>query len=172
MIPLSNNIPGFFYDFSMSTLPYANFGIFNRIYAPIPDGCNTCHGTGGFIITAYQGDPPQGGLVYFFESCNDCIGSELCPGCMQPLALSFDLSAFESKVIHVNAQPERYLFAYDTNTFSYEQTLQLIPFEGFTCICCGWQYDPNINGNDYDKPDYDDGDYDYPALDASDYFLF
>jgi len=44
-----------------------------------------------------------------------------------------------------------------------------MPFEGFTCLCCGWSYDPDRR-YDNEPNDYDGGDYDYPALGASDYF--
>ena len=126
-----------------------NLTIFNEAYTPVNDGCDTCSCAGGFVSSELQGDPPMTGLVYYFEPCNDCIGQELCPGCLSPLSLSFDLSAFD-----------------------YSDALGNMPFEGFTCLVCGWVYDPSRHDDQGYEPDYDDGDYDYPALDASDYFSF
>lgn len=150
----------------------ANFDLLNAAYhdAANHDTCSTCYAAGGFITSEYQGDPPMGGTVDFFAACDTCLGSELCPGCMQPLALSFDLSAFEATTEWVAYNNPHYAtnMGYLKRTFDYEDAISKLPFEGFTCLVCGWQYDPDRH-NDHDDY-YDDGDYDYPALDASDYF--
>jgi hypothetical protein len=106
------------------------------------------------------------GMVNTFDVCNDCIGDEKCPGCMQPLSLSFDLSAFESKTIWIAYDNPYYAtnLGYLFRTFDYEDALGAMPFEGFVCSCCGWSYDPDRHYEN--EPDYDDGDYDYYALDA------
>jgi hypothetical protein len=159
-------------ELTLSLLPLADFTIFNETYTPSTDGCYTCNASGGFVGSEYQGDPPMDGMVNTFDVCNECIGDEKCPGCMQPLALSFDLSAFESKTEWIAYDNPYYAtnLGYLLRTFDYEDALEAMPFEGFVCSCCGWSYDPDRH---YDnEPDYDDGDYDYPALDASDMFPF
>lgn len=173
MLPLHNNTIGTTNRFAMSELPYANFNVFNRTYAPIQDGCYTCKASGGFISGEMQGDEHMIGWVESFESCNDCIGAELCPGCMQPLALSFDLSAFDAKIEWIAYDNPYYAtnLGYLSRTFDYEDAICAMPFVGFTCLCCGWQYDVERH-NDNEPEYYDDGDYDYPALDTSDYFSF
>ncbi len=157
-----------------SVLSYANFEIFNATYGDAEhDTCYTCSGTGGFVTGEMQGDEHMTGWVETFDSCSDCIGATLCPGCMQPLSLSFDLSAFEATTTWVAYDNPYYAtnLGYLKRTFDYEDALSAMPFEDFICLCCGWQYDPDRHyENDY-EPDYDDGDYDYPALDASEFFL-
>lgn len=141
----------------ISQLTRVDFTEFNKVYALISDGCDHCHSAGGFVSSELQGDPPMTGLVYFFEPCDSCIGQELCPGCLSPLSLSFDLSAFESvTTLHQSQYYPDTVWA-DT-TFSYEAALGNLPCEGFTCLVCGWQYDPSRyddQGYDYDI-DYDD----------------
>ena len=82
----------------VSYLPLADFRIFNDTYNPAPaddprDCCSKCNGAGGSTYAEYQGDPPMGAVVDFFEQCEDCVCAGLCPGCMQPLAYTFDYSA-------------------------------------------------------------------------------
>lgn len=148
----------------MSILPLADFTIFNDAYDSTQLGdhidCATCSGTGGFITTELVGDPPMIGYQDTFEACNDCIGNEKCPGCGADLKLSFDLSAFGTDVV----PPMETIFAFlagvgNLHTFSIEDALAAMPFEGFTCLCCGWQYDPDRH---YDQAaEYTD--YDFEA---------
>lgn len=154
---------------------FANFAIFNATYNSIDQTtCGTCKGAGGFISGEMQGDGYMTSWVETFEPCNECIGAELCPGCMQSLALSFDLSAFESKTEWIAYHNPYYAtnLGYLLRTFDYADAICAMPFVGFTCLCCGWQYDPARHNDQYDEPDYyDDGDYDYPDYDASGYNL-
>lgn len=138
MLPLTND-----------NLPLANFDIFNRTYGPIPDCCASCLGTSGWVGYEYQGDPPMGGMVNTFSTCETCIGSGLCPGCMQPLALSFDASAF-----YAASDNDLDIFYY-RSYFTSNYALCLMPTNSFVCLVCGWQYDPDRH---YDSEDdyYDD----------------
>jgi hypothetical protein len=162
-----------------SYLPHADFTILNDTYHTRSDHdcCATCNGRSGTVTTEWQGEPHYGAPVNFFDPCADCLGAGLCPGCMQPLALSFDQSAmpdYHYRVQHI----ERYNTDQSTTVADhytrdgYNDAISALPFEGFICLVCGWQYDADRfapSEDDYD--DYDDG-YgdDYPALDASDIF--
>lgn len=133
MIPLIND-----------NLPLANFDIFNATYSDlVGTDCATCSGSGGFVGYEYQGDPPMGGMVNTFTTCENCIGQELCPGCMQPLALSFDVSAFSEA-----ENTTKYKMVIGNNSvawpmYSYETVLCSMPTDSFICLVCDWQYDPD-----------------------------
>ena len=143
------------------------------IFLGIVDGCGTCSSAGGFLEREMQGDPPMTGMVSYVIPCPDCIGSALCPGCMQSLSLSFDLSAFgtDTKPRYEVTKDAIWGMPLYLNTFSYEDAISQLPTdpESFTCLICGWTYDPDRHADQHED-DYDDGDYDYPALDASGYF--
>lgn len=153
MLPLTNE-----------NLPLANFDLFNEAYGePAQDCCPDCIGKAGTITWEYQGDPPMGGMVTFFEACDSCIGQELCPGCMQPLALSFDVSAFEPQSYKlVNNHIAKAFIRYEPSylSFSYEDALSNMPTASFECLVCSWQYDPDRH---YDNDDYyeDEADHDF-----------
>lgn len=147
----------------MSILSLADFTIFNQTYDTTnQEGmCIACSGTGGFITSELIGDPPMTSYQDTFEACSDCIGNEKCPGCGAALSLSFDLSGFDDPTKVYN-DPE--LFNFITR-FDYIDALGAMPFEGFTCNCCSWQYDPECH---YDQ---DSGDDYYEEYDQSDYGL-
>ena len=143
MLPLSNK-----------SLPLANFDIFNRTYGPIGDSCPDCSGTSGYFTHEYQGDFPMGGMVMFFEPCPTCLGQELCPGCMQPLALSFDVSAFSTDEIptYTVSWSDK---IYPLHLYSYEDATGELPTNSFICLVCDWAYDPDRH-YDYDEdPGFD-----------------
>lgn len=158
-------IQKYYRDFYATFIWRASFDNYNAHYHTHTDpanyaGCLTCSKAGGFVTGEMQGDPPMTGYVEFFEPCDDCICNALCPGCMRPLELSFDLSAFSSTD---NGAPEVYTddhgneytipyIASGARTFDYDDALSYMPFDGFTCLVCGWQYDP---ARHYDN----DGDY-------------
>jgi len=181
-----------------SYLPYADFSIYNATYYDTRDrdSCSKCKGAGGSTYAEYQGDPPMGATVDFFEPCEQCIGAGLCPGCMQPLAYTFDLSAFGEdqpivkrttgyyyasnsgiRTIQVinppiiradNYEGQTYgIYEYDAYQLTADEALaDIYLYSWFSCTVCGWAYDAERLNNYYD----DSGDYDYPALDADQYF--
>lgn len=119
MLPLTN-----------ANLPLANFDIFNQTYSSeFWDCCPKCLGSGGFVGYEYQGDYPQGGMVDTFAVCEGCIGQELCPGCMQPLALSFDVSAFYAPDHYHSPTSSSWIWEY-----SFEQALGDMPTDSFICL--------------------------------------
>lgn len=138
----------------------ADFTIFNVTYGTADQEgmCTPCNGTGGFVTTELMDDPPMTGYQDTFESCSDCIGDEKCPGCGTDLKLSFDLSAFGNDMPPL-ADQDWDNFIVTPLRFNYEDALAAMPFEGFTCLCCGWQYDP---ARHYDQAD-DYTDYDFEA---------
>lgn len=159
---LSNNL-NCLWQPAISILPYADFTIFNATYDITNQVvmCTTCNATGGFITTELVGDPPMTGYQDTFDACYKCIGAEKCPGCGANLALSFDLSAFGVMrtwhLVNYSLQHKYY-----EDSFSFEDALGAMPFVGFTCSCCGWQYNPDRHydldsGDDYYEDDYQAG---------------
>lgn len=127
---------------------------YHREYDP-DDTCIACNGVGGHSSQELQGDGAWTGWINTFEACPDCICAEKCPGCMQPLSLSFDQSAFSTETRLAPAG-----FTYEVG-FSYQDALTAMPFEGFMCLVCGWQFDPQREvdaDNDYyeDEADHDE----------------
>lgn len=166
---------------------YANFSIYNQVYHIRNDNdvCAKCGGAGGSAYSEYTGDPPMGCVVDYFEPCDDCIGAGLCPGCMQPLAYTFDYSAFgEDQPLTKRATGWYYpsnsgirtiqminppiirndgyegqaygVYEYDAYTLTADEAAADICRDWFSCSVCGWRYDAE-RLNDY----YDDSDY-YP----------
>lgn len=136
------------------------FKIFNETYALADhETCASCNGVGGHSSQELRGDWPYGVLVSFFSACPNCIGAEKCPDCLQPLALSFDQSAFGEKRNQSNDGPFDDYWTNPDWTFTYEDALAVMPFVGFTCLVCGWQFDPQrevaVDNDYYDG--YDDG---------------
>lgn len=138
----------------------ANFDAFNRAYTPIQDGCARCSTASGFDSTELQGDENMTAQVHIFTPCPDCLGAELCPGCLSPLALSFDQSAMPDVTMPNIPDYETGTATYYTID-TYQYAIGAMPFEGFTCLVCGWQCDPDRFADQYDEP-YDDGDYPLP----------
>lgn len=129
-----------------------NFAMFNAIYFPqgiLRAYCTECSGTGHISTTELQGDPPMTGWVTFSEPCNACIGGGACPNCASELEYSFDTSAIE-----------------------LSDALAVMPFAGFTCLCCGWTYDPNADDRNDDDYYEDEADYQsryYPGIPYDDF---
>lgn len=145
-------------------LPRANFDIFNETYAPVDgfDCCGKCLGAGGFMGSELQGDGAWTMSVNTWDDCPECLGNELCPGCLQPLWLSFDQSAlsdYEFQIKHYNGLVSLGVIDY------YQDAITNICNYDFTCLCCGWRYDPDRLASQYDEPDWgdygDDLPYDY-----------
>lgn len=184
----------------VSYLPYADLTIYNATYNPIPaddprDVCGACKGAGGSTYTEYQGDPPMGGMVDFFEQCEKCIANGLCPGCSQPLAYSFDYSALGNdtplivratgwfyagntgvRTIEViNAPIGQYsqtygvyeYNAYQFDAFEADTTITSADSE-FTCLVCGW-YSGDIAQRLADAADSYYADYDDVYEEFEDY---
>lgn len=107
--------------------------------------CANCYGLGHVEGSELIGDPLMIGYQYFSEPCNACIGNEQCPNCSAPLALSFDLSAFDTAS---KGYQDPLAYNYVAH-FDYIDAIGSMPFDGFTCLCCGWSYDPD------DDPGFD-----------------
>lgn len=137
-----------------SDLLLADFSIYGETYYGFgQDTCASCNGVGG------HSSPRGNGLG--FTTCLDCIDVDKCPGCLQPLALSFDQSAFGQHEYALTPIRLTMLQVLVTS-FGYEDALAAMPFGGFTCLVCGWQYDPqreiDADSDTYQAYDgYDEG---------------
>lgn len=159
----------------MAVTTAANFDLFNEAYSkPDPCRCPSCKGAGFHSSQELQGDPPMTGWVTVSEPCDRCIGHELCPGCMSPIELSFDLSAFSSpetqhalplQVFQLQSPPQSG-WIYDNRVETKWRTVTVIPMrldiedimsgiphDGFTCLVCGWTRDFPLTSSDY--PEWD-----------------
>lgn len=115
------------------------------------DGCDKCKGAGGFMGSELQGDGPWTTSVNTWADCPECLGSERCPGCLQPLWLSFDQSAlpdFEFEIKHYDGKIS--IGCVDL----FQDAIANICNYPFICLCCGWSYDPDRLADQYDEPDY------------------
>lgn len=175
---------------NVSYLHYANFSIYNEVYhlRRDTDSCDECSGAAGTLTSEYQGDPPMGAVVTSLEYCS-CLCAGLCPGCMQPLAYTFDLSALGEdtpivkrgvgffyptntgiRVIDAIDMPNGQMrgeFEYNAYQFGESNLIDVVTASWFSCACCGWAYDPDRHSDNYDDGDYYD---DYPAFDADQLF--
>lgn len=99
----------------------ASFELFNEAYTLGDQHCEclTCNGTSGFVESEMQGEGAWSGLVYFVQACQDCLDFDQCPGCSAWLGLSFDPSAID-----------------------LDWACRKMPILGFSCLVCGWEYDP------------------------------
>lgn len=104
------------------------------------DTCGECHGVGGTITGEMQGDGHMTGYIEMLEPCGTCLAQELCPGCMFPLWLSFDLSGLDE--------------------YLYASAMASIPNSWFVCLVCGWDQDraTELQEASYDYDDDYDGD--------------
>lgn len=159
----------------ISFLELADFDHFNKTYSQVdPCRCPSCRGAGYHSSQELQGDPPMTGWVTVTEPCDRCIGHELCPGCMSPIALSFDPSGFsppDTAPSNPTMTGVMYQWDYvrsDWATFqinvptylTFEDIMSGFPHNGFTCLVCGWTRDFVLTSPDYlewDEVDWGEG---------------
>lgn len=139
-----------------SYLPYADFTIYNEAYHNNADhdSCMECNGRSGTLEGDTEGDGVYATYVERLNPCGACIDAGLCPGCSQPIALSYDRSAMP--VLRLEAAPDYYSGArmfYDYDTYEYDIASGAALYS-FSCLVCGWSYDPDRLAPS--EPDYDD----------------